>query len=675
LSQLAALSLSASLTTASSFAAVTDIVVTAREPWSGGKEFGAAGSYQRIQGHITFAVDPRLAANRPIADLQLAPRDLDGRVQFSSDFVVLRPIDAAKARSTVFLEILNRGRSNAGRVFFAQERNQGFKVENLQEIRLRDAFLFEQGFTVAWIGWQFDLPKDVLRLNAPSGGSGTFREAFLADADAANSGLHSLADSYCAADADQPAATLRVKRRFDDPGQMLPRAAWAFAHGTGANPIADPCAILLRGGFVRNRLYEAVYRAAPAPIAGLGLAAVRDFVSYLKFGGIPSPLREHPETQQHVLAYGYSQSARFLRQYLYQGFNADEAGRQGFDAMFIASAGAGRGSFNHRYALPGEAGNSVLSDLRPVDLFPFTDDPERDALTGARGGLLNEARKSGTVPKIFYTYSSSEYWARGGSLLYSSVDGRREFPLGPQSRLYFFAGTPHGHAPFPPDKLGAEPGGVEANWNNFAWANWGLRALLIDLDDWASRGQSPPDSVYPHMGRELVARTAVRFPANTGLEFPAYLPPMWRMDFGRRFASDGLISHEPPRLGQPYTLLVPQVDADGNDLGGIRLPFLAVPLGTYTGWNYDLPKLADFHYLAGLIGSFQPFALSQAQRLASGDPRPSITERYADRRDYVQRIRAATAELIARRFVRPDDAPAIEQESAAYWDGIVVGKP
>jgi len=663
------------LTTASSFAAVTGIVVTSREPWSGGKEFGAAGSYEKLQGHITFAVDPGLAANRPIADLTLAPRDPDGLVRFSSDFVVLRPIDAARSRSTVFLEILNRGHSNASRVFFTPERNQGLKVEDLKDVRLRDAFLFEQGFTVAWIGWQFDLPKDALGLTAPRGGSGTFRESFLADADAASSGLHSLADSYCAADADQPTASLRVKRSFDDTGQVIPRAAWAFAHGTRDHPIPDPCAILLQGGFVRNRLYEALYRAAPAAVAGLGLAAVRDFVSYLKFGGIPSPLREHPQTQQHVLAYGYSQSARFLRQYLYQGFNADEAGRPGFDAMFIASAGIGRGSFNHRYAMPGEAGNSVLSDLRPVDLFPFTDDPELDALTGARGGLLDAARKSGTVPKIFYTYSSSEYWARGGSLLYASVDGKREFPLGQQSRLYFFAGTPHGHAPFPPDKRGAEPGGVEANWNNFAWANWGLRALLIDLDDWVSRGQSPPDSVYPHVGQELIARTAVRFPANTGLDFPPYLPPLWRMDFGRRFASDGIISQEPPRLGAPYTVLVPQVDADGNDSGGIRLPFLAVPLGTYTGWNYDLPKLADFRYLAGLVGSFQPFALSKAQRLASRDPRPSIAERYEDRSDYVQRIRTATAELIARRFVRPEDAPAIEQESTAYWDGIVADKP
>jgi hypothetical protein len=669
------LTLPALLITASSFASVTEVVVTSRDTWSGGQEFGAAGAYEKLRGEIRFAVDPKLKANRSIADLRLAPRDADGRVKFASDFVILRPLDPAKARSTVFLEILNRGHSNASRVFFSPEHNSGFKVEDLGSDRLREAFLFEQGFTVAWIGWQFDLPKGAIRLTAPSAGSGVFREAFVAEAESAKSGLHSVADSYCAADADQPAATLRVKRKFDEAGQELPRAAWAFARGSVANPIPDPCTILLRGGFVRDRLYEAVYRAAPSPVAGLGLAAVRDFVSYLKFGGVASPLREHPQTEQHVLGYGYSQSARFLRQYLYQGFNADEAGRQGFDAMFIASAGAGRGSFNHRYALPGEAGNSVLSDLRAVDLFPFTDEAEFDALTGTRGGLLDEARRSRSVPKIFYTYSSSEYWARDGSLTYTSVDGRREMPLGPQSRLYFFAGTPHGHAPFPPDKLGAEPGGIEANLNNFSWANWGFRALLIDLDDWVSREEAPPDSVYPHLGKDLVARTAVRFPAGTGMDFPSYLPQIWRMDFGRQFERDGIISREPPRLGAPYKVLVPKVDADGNDLGGIRLPFLAVPLGTYTGWNYDLPKLPEFHYLAGLIGSFQPFALTQAQRRLAGDSRLSIEERYEDRADYLRQIHAAVSDLRTRRLVRPEDVDAIERESEMYWDGIVAAKP
>lgn len=664
-----------SITAASSFAAVTDIALSSRGTWLGGRQFGAAGSYEKLQGHISFVVDPNLAQNQQIADLKLAPRDADGHVAFSSDFVVLRPLDPTKARSTVFLEILNRGHSNASRVFFAPERGSGFKVEDLQGAVIRDAFLFEQGFTVAWIGWEFDLPRDTLRLTAPNGGSGIFRESFLGDDDSAGSGLHSLAHSYCAGDSDQPAATLTVKDRFDATGQQLPRTAWAFARGSVANPIPDSCTILLGGGFTRDRLYEAIYQAAPAPVAGLGLAAVRDFVSYLKFGGIASPLREHPQTQQHVLAYGYSQSARFLRQYLYDGFNADEQGRQGFDAAFIASAGAGRGSFNHRYALPGEAGNSVMSDLRPVDLFPFTDDREVDPVTATQGGLLERATKSRTVPKIFYTYSSSEYWARGGSLTYSSVDGKHELPLGKDSRLYFFAGTPHAHAPFPPDKVGPEPGDVEANWNNFTWANWGLRALLIDLDDWLSRGIAPPASVYPHIARELVARSQVRFPKGTGLEFPSYMPEIWRMDFGRQFNSDGIIDIEPPRLGQTYVTLVPQVDADGDDLGGIRLPFMAVPLGTYTGWNYDLPKLAAFHHLAGLIGSFQPFALTKAQREQSGDSRPSIEERYRDRADYLLRIQTAIAGLLADRLVRPEDVTAIEQESGAYWDGLVTATP
>ena len=166
-----------------------------------------------------------------------------------------------------------------------------------------------------------------------------------------------------------------------------------------------------------------------------------------------SPLREHSETISRVLGYGYSQSGRFLRDFLYRGFNADERGRRVFDGLFIASAGGGRGSFDHRYAMPGQAGNSVLSDLRPVDLFPFTDGIEQDPVTGARDGLLRVAESSHTVPKIFYTYSSTEYWARVGSLTYTTVDGTRELPLSADARLYFYPGTPHSHFPFPPIKI------------------------------------------------------------------------------------------------------------------------------------------------------------------------------------------------------------------------------
>ncbi len=300
--------------------------------------------------------------------------------------------------------------------------------------------------------------------------------------------------SYCAADTPQAAAQLTVRDRFDEAPHAIAHTAWQFA---------DPCAIVYRDGFEPGRIYELTYEGVNPPLAGLGEAAVRDFSSWLKFGGVPSPVRDHPETLSRVIGYGYSQSARFLRDFLYRGFNADERGRQAFDGLFIASAGAGRGSFDHRYAMPGQAGNSVLSDLRPVDLFPFADD-----------GLLRAAEESHTVPKIFYTFSSTEYWARAGSLTYTTVDGARELPFNAASRLYFFAGAPHAYGGFPPTRQSY------SNLLNFASSGMEFRALLLDLDDWAAKGTKPPDSVYPHLGRDLVARERVTFPKIPGAEFP-----------------------------------------------------------------------------------------------------------------------------------------------------------
>jgi Alpha/beta hydrolase domain len=459
--------------------------------------------------------------------------------------------------------------------------------------------------------------------------------------------------SYCAADGAQPDAQLRAKSHFDDPGRTLARTAWSFA---------DPCAVVLQDGFEPGQMYELIYRAVHPPLAGLGEAAVSDFVSWLKFG-------EHPGTVSRVLGFGYSQSARFLRDFLYRGFNADERGRKAFDGLFIASAGAGRGSFDHRYAIPGEAGNSVLSDLRPVDLFPFTDGIEKDPVTGARDGLLRKAEASHTVPKIFYTYSSTEYWARVGSLAYTTVDGAKELPLSGSARLYFYPGTPHSHYPFPPIKRGL------ANYGNFASAGWSFRALLLDLDEWVAKGTKPPDSAYARLGGDLVSRDRVVFPKIPGVEFPPYMPRNWRVDYGPDFPTQGIIANEPPKLGQPYTVLVPSVDRDGNDSGGIRLPEVAVPLGTFTGWNYQLPTLANLNYLAGLVGSFIPFTRTAEERKTSGDARLSIAERYSGRDDYIEKVRAAVQALVSRRLLRAEDMNAIVEQNAARWDYLTSRNP
>jgi hypothetical protein len=307
--------------------------------------------------------------------------------------------------------------------------------------------------------------------------------------------------------------------------------------------------------------------------------------------------------------------------------------------------------------MPGEAGNSVLSILRPVDQPPFDD-----------AGLLETAVLSKTVPKIFYTYSSTEYWARFGSLAYTNLDATKELPLNPQARLYFFPGTPHSHGPFPPVK---QRGASWANPANYASSGWSFRALLIDLDDWVAKGTKPPDSAYPHLAKDLIPREKVKFPHVPGVEFPPYMPRDWRLDFGPDFATQGIIANEPPVIGEPFRVLVPQVDQDGIDQGGIAVPEVAVPLGTFTGWNYELPVLSNLDYLAGLIGSFIPFPLTAEDRKTSGDSRRSIAERYPSRDEYLKQVREAARTLVARRLLRPEDTDAIVAESTQQWDYLV----
>jgi hypothetical protein len=600
------------------------------------------GRYERLIGRVYFVVDPTLPANRAIADIALAPRNADGLVEFSSDVLFVRPKDARRARGTVFLEIVNRGRDQSLGLMTGA-RPSGASPE---EWDLGDRFMLEQGFTAAFLGWQFDVPPGQgLGLQAPVAPvRGLVRVSAIESGESRTDRAFGL--SYCAPDAGQKDARLTFRTRIDGPVTIVPRDAWRFGPGG--------CSVEVNAGLQRG-LYEAVYDASGSPVAGLGLAAVRDFASYLKHGAAAAPLRETPAALQRVLGFGYSQSGRFLREFVRDGFNVDERGRAVFDAMMISSAGAGGGSFNHRFAMPGQAGNSVLSILRPVDLPPFTDD-----------GLLANARAAGAVPKIFYTFSSTEYWARAGSLTHTSDDGRRDVPLADTSRLYFLTGTPHAGGPPPPARVPSL-----AYAPNFAEQRWTLRALLVALDAWIRSGAEPPSSRYPAIARgELVARDSVRFPAIVALPFAPYLPHVWRMDYGPDYAGTRVITKEPPELGAPFPLLVPQVDADGNELGGIRLPEVAVPLGTFTGWNVSVPPLADLEYLAGLQGAFQAFARTRGDRRRSGDPRPSLEERYPSRQDYLDRVESAAHDLVRQRFLLGTDVAAVVRRAEVLWATI-----
>lgn len=615
-------------------AEVVRIDVQRRDDW---------GTHERIIGRVHFAVDPTTPANRAIADIDHAPKNASGKVEFSADVLFFRPKDTTRARGTVFLEVVNRGRDQSLAILSgAQQRSLSPESWNLG-----DGFLLEQGFTIAFLGWQFDVrPLQGLTFTAPVAPvEGLVRDAHV---ELAHPGAVDVSLSHCVGESARTSATLTFRARMDAAPQPLPRDSWQLS--------ADGCSIRAASSFGTG-IYETVYRASGSPVAGLGLAAIRDFASYLKNGPPGAALRETPAALRRVIGYGYSQSGRFLREFVRDGFNADERGRAAFDGLMIASAGAGGGSFNHRFAMPGQAGNSVLSVLRPVDLPPFTDE-----------GLLANAARARVTPKIFYTFSSTEYWARAGSLTHTTDDGRADVPLAPTSRLYFLAGTPHSMGRLPLTK-GRDQ---FRQFVNFAEQRWVSRALLVELDAWTRGEREPPESQYPTIAKgQLVPLEDVHFPNVPSFPFATYMPQVWRLDFGREYSATRVVAVEPPRTGDPYRVLVPQVDGDGNDVAGVRLPEVAVPLGTYTGWNVTVPQLGDLRYLAGLIGGFEPFARTKEQRLANGDSRLSIAERYRRRQDYLEKVGRAANDLVRQRFLRAEDVPAVMQSAERAWNAIV----
>jgi Alpha/beta hydrolase domain len=590
----------------------------------------SAANYDRIAGRVYFAVDPALAVNRAIVDLEKAPRNSDGLVEFSADLLLLKP---KNPNGTILLDIPNRGNRPAVGAF-------------------SEDFLMERGYTVAWIGWQFDVPDaaNLLRLYAPlaKGVRGLVRAEIVADQREVR---HSVADRnhrpYPILNPDDPALTLTVRDHVDAPRQTVPRAAWHIEN-------ADT--VVMTEGFDPGRLYELVYTSQDPPVAGLGFAAARDLVSYLKYGTAYGELKR-------AIAFGVSQSGRYLRTYLYYGFNQDEKGRKVLDGVMANVAGAGRGSFNQRFAQPSRDGHPFLNTLYPSDLFPFTDLEERDPVSGMKDGLLTHALKPEFRPRIFYTNSSYEYYGRDAGLIHVTPDGKGDAALAADTRVYTFAGGQHGAAAFPPRMNHTQ------NLNNPNPYNLCFRALLTAMNAWIKDGTAPPASVYPKIGDgQLVPLASVHFPKIPGVAFPAYITLARREDYGPEFRMKGIATIEPPKLGTPFPAMVPQVDGDGNDLGGIRTPELAVPLATYTGWNLRAKENGAPDELASMQGSWIPFARTKAERERTGDPRLSMEERYASREEYLKRFVEAAKSLERAGFLLPADAARIVERGAVEWD-------
>ena len=633
---------------ASAFAAVRHVDVEDREDVLN-------GAYERIHGRVQFAIDPKNPANRIITDIDLAPRGADGLVDFSADLVMFQPRDPKKSNGTALIEIVNRGNGGAFRMF---------DLTGAQTEPLGDRFLLDQGFTVVWLGWQFDVPRSEnrLRLYTVTARNGTKPITGLVRAEFTpleRTTTMPLADRdhipYAPVDLNDASATMTVRERQDGPAQVVARSQWRFSDEGHAS---------MAQGFEPGKMYDIVYRAQDPPVAGLGPAAIRDFVSFLKYGGADTALGDEHRMIKRSLGFGTSQSGRFLRTFLYYGFNVDEKRRQVFDGVWAHVAGGGRGSFNHRFAQPSRDGHPFMNWFYPTDIFPYTDLPETDPDTHTTAGLLDRTEAAHVVPKIFYTNGAYEYWGRAGSLIHTSVDGEHDAKLPSTTRIYFIAGTQHGPGATPSRRF-------TQNLTNPTDYRWAMRGLLVAMQSWLANGVEPPPSQYPLIHRDqLVAPAAVQFPKIPGVEFPTAMYHAYRLDFGASFLKSGIVTKEPPQIGPAFKTLVPQVDPDGNDNSGIRLPDIVVPLGTYTGWNLRSPKIGAPHMLYDMTGSFIPFAGTKAARLKSGDPRLSIQERYTNRAEYLNKVDAAATALATKRYILQRDIPRIKKVAARHWDKL-----
>jgi len=638
-------------------AALLRIEVSERSDVLDGKPFGPAGPYERIAGKAYFAVDPNLPANRIVTDLAKAPRNEDGLVEFSADLYVLKPRDPKHGNHAVLFDVVNRGGKTMLGAF-----NLASSFDPRSEKDLGDGFLLEQGYTLVWLGWEFDVPPatQFMRLYAPvaKGVTGLVRSEIIVDHPETRQSLGDRNQlAYPASNPDDPSLTLTVRDHAGSPRQAVPRAAWRIENGTH---------IVMPAGFQPGRIYELVYTSTDPAIVGLGPAAVRDLISFLKYGiANDTILGDHRFFIKRAYGFGVSQSGRFLRTFVYYGFNRDEKSRRVFDGLIAHVAGAGRGSFNHRFAQPSRDGHAFLNTFYPTDIFPFTDLAETDPDTGITDGLLAHATPPEVTPKIFYTNTSYEYYGRSASLIHTAVDGAADADLPPTTRIYFLAGCQHGPAPFPPERGEAQN---LANPNNYRWT---LRALLAAMDAWVRDGKEPPPSRYPRIAdRNLVPLGAVEFPKIAGVPFPTRIQQAWRVDYGEEFRSAGIVTIEPPKVGRAFPVRLPQVDADGNETAGIRMPATLVPLATYTGWNLRAPSIGAPDELYSMAGSFIPFARTKAGRAQTGDPRLSIEERYAGKPEYLDKVESAAHGLVKDGYLLDRDLPRVIERASAEWDFV-----
>lgn len=631
-------------------AEVTSVEVTAQAPYAGGRAFGATGPYVHVKGRFHGAIDPSHPANRGIVDIRYAIRNGRGKVEYSADFEILRPADPMKGNGTLLYDVNNRGNKRV--LHLLNDTPATNALDN--PASAGDGFLMRQGFTIAWSGWIPGLPRNagLLRIEVPAAlgvEQPVWDEFLFNDAKQVEARL-----SFPAATLDKALAQLSVRDRNDDAPSVIQSGAWEF--------LDDGAIVLLPRGtpFRAGALYQFSYRAKNPPVAGIAYAATRDWVAFLRYAqrdatGKPNPLG--PDGMHKVgaaIAHGTSQSGRFLRDMLHQGFNETEDLRIVFNGLnpHIASA---RIFLNHRFAQPNRAYSLGYGFLGYPDAsFPFHYEKQRDPLRRAEDGLLERCRKRDLCPKIVQTVTSTEYWQGGHSLNTTNAAGSEDLALPANVRIVHFAGTQHVITPTMPKDVCAAPP------NTLVDPRPAMRALILALDRWAKGGAPPPESVYPRLADgTLLPAADLKWPGLAALTPPRSPNPMTAFDYGPRLA-EGILDKVPPvPIVFRYRVLVPKVDADGNELAGLRMPEQAVPAATTTGWALRSAAGGGAGELCYLDGSAFPFARNAEERAAAKDPRPSLAERYGDRNAYAGRVRAAAQDLARRGYLLDEDIERI----------------
>ena len=612
-------------------ARITDMGTPKVEPFADGAAFGAAGAYERVSGVAKGELDPKDPRNAGIVNLQRAPKNARGMVEYEVDWFMLRPADRAKGNGKILYDVTNRGRK-LGLAFFldAPVANDPKTVADTGT-----GLFFRMGYTLLWTGWDPDAPtaNHGMAIKSPvvPGVVRVIRDELVS----ATRGpvLQSFKLSYEAASLDKGQATLTTRRKEKDARVTIPAEGWEYVNSREIR-LLSPHKLAV------GSLYEFHYPAKDPKVLGIGFAAVRDLVSKLRAD----------TAAKSALAIGISQSGRYLRDFVRYGFNQDESAKKVFDGVLSHIAGIGGVFLNEEFAQPFRTNTQHEDHTYPENAFPFSAAQLKDPVSGRTAALL---RGDGFDPLWMDSNTSTEYWQKGASLLHTDPLGNMDVALPANARVYMIAGTQHGGR-----------AGLKADWGpcmnprNPHSAGPALRALLVALDDWVSKGTPPPASRVPTIaGRTLVEGAKTGFPA---------LPDTAVASIVNEVAIFGDWV-QPKEIASPYRPLVSAVDQDGNEIAGIRLPDIAVPLATYTGWNLYKRPFPEGE-LCDRDGSFIEFPKTEAGRADKKDPRPSIEKRYGAQAGYVEQIVTAARQLVADRLLLQDDADAfVNAARARRW--------